>query len=140
MENEKIDQSRIAESVADKIPYEFIDFFLVKPMDPIKVKKEFTVPVTKDETPAADKNGVKAIDYQETKKEVKEVDSDWRKGIVIKSPKNYEKMLSDNEHNAYILNVKIGDTILFKDMSAKYFDLCKDTMLVRYYDILAIEK
>ena len=49
MEEEKIiDQSVLAEDVASKIPYEFRDFFLIKPLDPVKVKKEFSTPVAKE--------------------------------------------------------------------------------------------
>ena len=48
MEKEKIiDQSLVAESVAEKIPYDFVDSFLVKPLDPIKVMKQFNKPVEK---------------------------------------------------------------------------------------------
>ena len=43
MDEEKlIDQSVLAEDVSSKIKYEFRDFFLIKPLDPVKVKKEFS--------------------------------------------------------------------------------------------------
>ena len=62
MENEKlIDQSQLAESVSENIKYDFLDYFLVKPLDPVKVKKEFTKPVATG-TPAKDANGVEAQD------------------------------------------------------------------------------
>ena len=36
-DNEKLmDQAAVAESVSDKIKYEFSDYFLVKPLDPIR--------------------------------------------------------------------------------------------------------
>ena len=51
MEEEKIiDQTVLAEDLSSKIKYDFIDFFLVKPLDPVKVKKEFSTPVTDGKT------------------------------------------------------------------------------------------
>ena len=65
MEEEKIiDQSVLAEDVASQIKYQFLDFFLVKPLDPIKVKKEFSTPVAKTE-PVKDDNGIEAQDFDE---------------------------------------------------------------------------
>ena len=83
MEEKLIDQSPLAESVAENIKYEFLDFFLVKPLDPVKVKKEFSKPVTTG-TPAKDANGIEAQDFENVETEVKEVDSDYRRGIVLK--------------------------------------------------------
>jgi len=39
-DNKLMDQSQLAESIANKIEYSFTDAFLVKLLDPIKVKKE----------------------------------------------------------------------------------------------------
>ena len=78
MEDNKImDQSQLAESIANKIEYSFTDAFLVKLLDPIKVKKEFSKPV--DVKPAKkDDNGVEAVDFDKVETEVKEVESDFR--------------------------------------------------------------
>lgn len=135
MEEEKIiDQSVLAEDVASKIPYEFRDFFLVKPLDPVKVKKEFNTPVAKGE-PKADENGIEAQDFDEVKTEIKEVDSDYRRGIVLKSPVWYPaEEMKENE----IINT--GDVILFKDTSGMFFDLVKDSKIIRLYDIVAVER
>ena len=47
MEEDKIiDQSPLAESLSEQIKYQFLDFFLVKPLDPVKVTKEFSKPVS----------------------------------------------------------------------------------------------
>ena len=136
MEEEKIiDQSVLAEDVASQIKYQFLDFFLVKPLDPIKVKKEFSTPV--DTTIRKDENGIEAQDYKEVMTEVKEVDSDYRRGIVLKRPLYYEN--SDDNSNVY-LNIKIGDTVIFRDTAGLRFDLLKDSRLLRQYDILGIEK
>ena len=134
-----IDQSELANSVAEKIPYEFLDTFLVKLLDPIKVKKEFQVPVSKDNKPKKDKNGIEAVDFEETKTEVKEVESDYRKGVVLKVPYSYSAQLKD-EKISYVPTISIGDIVVFRDASARYFDLLKDSKLVRQFDIVAIEK
>lgn len=135
MENDNltIDQTPLAESVSSKIEYNFLDNFLVKQLDPIKVKKEFSKPVS-DNKPNVDKNGIKAVDYDKIETEVKETDSDFRKGVIIKIPMSYERM----ETKPY--DFKIGDVILFKDSRAGYFDLLKDSRLLNYYDIVAIAK
>lgn len=135
MENDNltIDQTPLAESVSSKIEYSFLDNFLVKQLDPIKVKKEFSKPVS-DNKPNVDKNGIKAVDYDKIETEIKETDSDFRKGIIIKIPMSYERM----ETKPY--DFKIGDVILFKDSRAGYFDLLKDSRLLNYYDIVAIAK
>ena len=137
MEDEKIiDQSVLAEDVASQIKYQFLDFFLVKPLDPIKVKKEFSTPVAKTD-PVKDENGIEAQDFDEVTTEVKEVDSDYRRGIVLKRPLYYEN--ADDNSNVY-LNIKIGDTVIFRDTAGLRFDLLKDSRLLRQYDILGIEK
>lgn len=132
-DNEKIDQSLVAESVSDKIKYEFRDFFLVKPLDPVKVKKEFTKPKT-DKAPTKDKNGIEAVDFDDVETEIKEVNSDFRKGIVLKVPTFLKNNSEANE------SIKVGDVIIFSEMAGKPFDLLKDSKLVRYYDVIAIER
>lgn len=129
MEEEKIiDQTALAEDVSNKIKYEFIDFFMVKPLDPIKIKKEISTPVT-DGKVVEDKNGVKAEDFDGVKTEIKEVDSDYRKGVVIKLPIYYKED-----------TIKVGDIVLFRDRAGLGFDLLKDSRLLRQYDILGIER
>ena len=133
-EDKMIDQSVLAEDVASKIPYEFRDFFLVKPLDPVKVKKEFNTPVAKGE-PKADENGIEAQDFDEVKTEIKEVDSDYRRGIVLKCPVWYPtEEMKENE----IIN--IGNVVLFKDTTGSFFDLVKDSKIIRLYDIVAVER
>jgi hypothetical protein len=134
-EENKVDQSVLAEDVSSKIPYEFLDLFLVKPLDPIKVKKEFSNPVTTG-TPVEDANGIKAQDFDRVETEVKEVDSDYRKGIVLKRPLYYE----NSKEDFGVAEIKIGDTILFRDAAGIHFDLLKDSRLLRAYDIAGIVK
>ena len=137
-ETNVIDQSVLAEDVAGKIKYDFLDSFLVKPLDPVKVKKEFSKPVEKSQA-EKDANGIKAVNYDEVTTEVKEVDSDYRKGIVLKVPMSYLRQLDGND-KVYLSQVKVGDVVVFRDRSCVYFDLIKDSRLVRYYDIVAIER
>jgi len=133
MEKENVDQHVLAEEVSEKINFEFRDHFLVKPLDPIKVKKEFIKPVLQQEA-VADKNGVEAVDYKDTDIEVKEVDSDYRKGIVLKLPTTF--YTDEKVANA----IKVGDTVIFPDTAGRKFDLLKDSRIIRYYDIIAIER
>ena len=136
-ENTIMDQSELAQSVAENVKYQFLDFFLVKPLDPIKVKKEFSKPVSTG-TPTKDKNGVEAQDFDNVETEVKEVDSDYRKGVVIKLPMYYTEPV-DPEHPT-MRPIKVGDVVIFREAAGLRFDLLKDSRLLRQYDILGIEK
>ena len=136
MEEDKIiDQSPLAESVSEQIKYQFLDFFLVKPLDPIKVTKEFSKPVSTG-TPVKDANGVEAQDFDSVETEVKEVNSDYRRGIVLKRPIYYE---SEDSKNTFI-PINIGDVVIFRDAAGLSFDLLKDSKLLRQYDILGVER
>ena len=130
----KVDQSKLAQSVAEKIQYEFNREFLVKPLPIEKVKKEFTTPVSTGKH--EDKDGSEANDYDEVKTEIKEVDSDFMKGIVLKVPHEFESQRSGSQFPP--IEVRQGDTLIFK-RSNRYFDLVKDTMLVSQFDIIAVE-
>lgn len=136
-ENTIMDQSELAQSVSENVKYQFLDFFLVKPLDPIKVKKEFSKPVSTG-TPTKDKNGVEAQDFDNVETEVKEVDSDYRKGVVIKLPMYYTEPV-DPEHPT-MRPIKVGDVVVFREAAGLRFDLLKDSRLLRQYDILGIEK
>ena len=128
---ERVDQAILAESLQKQIKYSFLDFFLVKPLDPIKVKKEFSKPVPTG-TPAKDENGIEAQDFDTVETEVKEVDSDFRRGIVLKRPLYYDNIKED----LGAAEIKIGDTVIFRDTTGIRFDLLKDSRLLRQYDIL----
>lgn len=136
MEEKLIDQSPLAESVAENIKYEFLDFFLVKPLDPVKVKKEFTTPV--DTTVKKDENGIEAQDFKEVMTEVKEVDSDYRRGIVLKRPLYY--LSEENKMLGTPSEINVGDVIIFRDPAGLRFDLLKDSRLLRMFDILGVER
>jgi hypothetical protein len=131
-EEVSVDQTPLAEDVSSKIKYEFFDSFLVKPLDPVKVMKEFSTPVSKEDV-KKDKNGVEAVDYDEVKTETKEVEANYRRGIVLKVPYNIQN--DERVHNW----IKIGDIIVYPDKTGRDFDLLKDSKLVRFYEIVAIE-
>lgn len=135
MEEIKIDQSVLAEDISSKIEYEFRNFFLVKPLDPIKVKKEFSKPVAKDDTAKKDENEIEAVDYEQVETEVKEVDSDYRTGVVLKVPFDSKNRMSSKDFPEMEINV--GDTVVYKDNRGIWFDLLKDTQLIGAYDIIA---
>lgn len=139
VQNTVVDQSVLANDVSNKIKYEFLDKFLVKPLDPIKVKKEFSSPVS-DKPAKKDADGVEAVDYEEVKTEIKEVDSDYRKGIVLKVPMSHSNSLKDQSVAKYTSEIKVGDVVIFRDRSSEFFDLIKDSRLVTYFNIVAIEK
>lgn len=124
---ELIDQSQLAQDVAEKIPYSFFDFFLVKPLEPIKVKKEFSKPVSNGTS--KDENGIEAEDFDKVETEVKEVDSDYRRGVVIKCPTYYDEPGAK-------MHANVGDVVIFRDTAGLRFDLVKDSRLLRLYDIL----
>lgn len=132
-----MEQGTLATSVSEKIPYEFNRSFLVKPLPMEKIKKEFTVPVEKEKT--TDDNGVEAVNFDETKTEIKEVESDFMKGIVLKVPHEYKNQSSGSEERFKPMEISVGDTLIFR-RSARYFDLVKDTKLVELFDIIAVEK
>ena len=139
MEEKMIDQGPVAETISEKIPYLFTDYFLVKPLDPIKVTKEFSTPVANTEE-KKDDNGIVAKDYDEVKKELKEVDANYRKGVVLKVPFQYETAYDEEDHMKYFPRIQVGDVVVFRDAAGFNFDLLKDSKLLRQYDIVAIEK
>lgn len=134
-DNKEIDQAPLAKDISDKLNIEFVDGFLVKPLEKIKVKKEFSKPVAKSDKPKKDKNGVAAIDYDKVETEVKEVDSDYREGIVLKIPFQYQKYMTAEDNP--VMPIKIGDTVIYEDKAARFFDLIKDTQIVKHYNIIA---
>lgn len=129
-----IDQSPLAEDVAKNIKYDFLDYFLVKPLDPVKIKKEFSKPVSKGKA-TKDAEGIEAVDFDEVETEVKEVNSDYRRGIVLKRPLYY----NGSDVIGTSSEIKVGDVVLFRDTAGLQFDLLKDSRLLRLYDIFGFE-
>lgn len=138
MNNEElIDQAPLAESVSEKIPYNFREHFLVKELEPVKVKKEFNIPIPKSEKPKKDENGVSAVEYDDVKTEVKEVDSDYRLGVVIKLPYNYT---NNQDETRPPFQINIGDVLVYTARYGREFDLIKGSALINTYDIIGIKE
>lgn len=131
------DTKKLAKSIEKGIRYEFSKEFLVKPLPRKKVKKSFVVPVKSDKQTGKDNNGVDAVDY-ETAEEIKEVDSSYRRGVVLKVPTTYTSQKADPRFNDNIPDVEVGDVIVYS--CGTYFDLFKDTQLVSMYDVTAVER
>lgn len=140
MDEQIIDQTQLAEDLSSKIKLEFSKEFLVKPLEPVMVKKEFDKPVAKDPTPKQDKDGVEAIDYDEVETEIKEVESDYRRGVILKVPTEYVHQKADETYGSSLLDLKVGDIILYLSRAGKWFDQVKDSQLLRLYDITAVER
>lgn len=139
MEDEKmIDQTQLAEDLSAKIKYDFAKQFLVKPLDPVMVKKKISEPVAKDNKPKKDEDGIEAVDYDEVKEEIKEVESDYKRGVVLKLPFSYTHPYDDDKIKQ--MPIKVGDVIIYKTFRTTYFDLLKDSQLVDIYDIVAVEE
>lgn len=131
------DTKKLAKSIEKGIKFAFAKEFLVKPLPKKKIKKTFVVPVKSDKQTGKDSNGVDAVDY-DTTEEIKEVDSTFREGVVLKVPTIYVSQKADERFNDNIPDVEVGDVIVYS--YGKYFDLFKDTQLVSMYDVTAVEK
>lgn len=118
-------EDKVLESVVSEIKYAFERDMLVKPLEPVMIKKEVTSPQLTGEK---DKEGNELYD---TKTEIKEVESDFSKGIILAIPPSYD--LTPVE----IKTLKIGDTVVYNKKFAKDFDLYRDSQLVKPYDVVA---
>lgn len=136
-EKEILENTKIAETVSEHINIDTLRQFLVKPMDPIMVKKEFSTPITEN-APVKDENGIEATDYEKVATEVKEVESDYRKGIVIKVPLEYQRMMNDEKFPA--TPIKVGNIVIYREKAGMWYDLLKDSVLIDSYSIIAIER
>ena len=120
-----IDQDKVLDDVINKIDYTMIKDILVKPLDTPKVMKHIVEQIPTDKVDEE----TKATIY-ETKESDKEVDSAFRKGIVLRLPSN----MPDNSP------IEVGDIVVFPYKFSIDFDLFKDSMLVKPYDVIALTK
>jgi len=107
---------KLLTNVIDDIPYELFTDVLIKPLPTIKVTKEVTRP----------KFVEGSMESTETETTTEEVDALFQTGIVLIMPES----LKD------ISKYTIGDTVIFPRKSYVYFDLYKDTIIVKSYDII----
>lgn len=131
------DTKKLAQSIEKGIKYEFAKEFLVKPLPKKKIKKSFTVPVKSEAQQGKDQNGIDAVDY-DTAEEIKEVDSVFSEGVILKLPTSYVYQKNNDKYGDNLPNIEVGDVVVYR--YANYFDLFKDTQLVSTYDVVAVEK
>ena len=117
-------EDKVLETVINGLEYIPLKDILIKPLEPIMVKKEVTEAVGTGE------KDVDGYEKFETKTEVKEVESEWRTGILLAIGTELTTLTTQPEF-------AVGDTVVFNKKFAKDFDLFKDSMLVRPYDCLA---
>lgn len=121
MVNDVSDES-LLKVVTDGIKYRFKKDILVKPLDPIKVKRIMNIPVKTEEV---DEEGQPIM---EMKQEEVDVDSTFREGIVLALPT--EAHCGDN--------LLVGSKVVYTNKYAIDFDLFKDSVLVKPYDVVAV--
>ena len=124
---ENVSNETIAKAVASKMGYEFSNMILVKPMDVEKVTKTLTVP---EDSGEKDEEGQPLM--QMTIKDI-ETESLLRKGVILALPASYKS----TEGKEGILNLQVGDIVVYPNKRSIDFDLFKDSALVPYYEVLA---
>lgn len=113
-------EDKVLETVINGLEYAPLKDILIKPLDPIMITKEVTEAVGTGE------RDIDGYEKFEQKTEVKEVESEWRTGIVLFIPESLQ-----------VTDFVVGDTIAFNKKFAKDFDLFKDSQLVKPYDCVA---
>lgn len=122
-QNENEQESVLLNDVIKNIKFSTLKDIMVKPLATDKIKKEV---ISQVPTGKKDDNGYELYD---TKTEIKEVDSDFGRGIVLVLPLDCE-----------IPNIKVGNIVIYNKKFAMNFDLYKNSQLVKPYDIVALEK
>jgi co-chaperonin GroES (HSP10) len=124
---ENVDNAVIAAAVSDKVGYEFSQLILVKPLELEKVFKTLTVP---EDSGEKDEDG--EVIMQMTIKQI-ETESMLRKGVVIKLPASMDATRGKEG----MLQLKVGDIIVYPNKRSIDFDLFKDSALVAFHEVLA---
>lgn len=122
--NEATDAS-IAQSINDGLKYSFLKDLLVKPLPVQMIEKVVTTQIPTGETDEA------GFNLYETKEEIKSEEADYREGIVISLPSTLDPST---------LGFGIGDTVVFHKRYPAYFDLFRDSMIIKPYDVIAVIK
>ena len=118
---DNVSNEKLLEMVVEKLVYEPIKDILVKPLELIMIDREVNVPFKSEEL---DEDGEPIM---EMRKEIQQVPSVFRKGIVLALP------IDSN----YCKEINVGDTIVFNGkFNSVEFDLFKDSMLVKPFDVL----
>jgi len=114
-----------------KLPFEPIDErILVKPLEPIKITKTHDVIDEKATAKAKAKNEAGISDIK-TKSVTEEVESNLRVGVILAIGEGEYKR-TEQHTTPY----EVGDKIVYIHKAAMPFELFKDSVLLRKYDIL----
>ena len=125
---ENMSNEVLANTISEKIGYRFTNLILVKPLELEKVYKTLTVPEYSGEK---DEDG-EAI-MQMTIKQI-ETESMLRKGVVLKLPVSMEA----TKGKEGMLQLSVGDIIVYPNKRSIDFDLFKDSALVAYHEVLSV--
>lgn len=120
-----MEEDKILKTVVDSLEYEMLVDVLVKPLPVDMITKEVLEPRPTGKK-VKDELGLEVEELGEPEKVIKEVESNFRKGIVLALPSTW----NDDR-------IKIGDTVIFPKNQAIYFDLYKDSMLVKGYTLIS---
>lgn len=115
----------IAQSINDGLKYSFLKDLLVKPLPVQMIEKVVTTQIPTGETDEA------GFNLYETQEEIKSEEADYREGIVISLPSTLDPST---------LGFGIGDTVVFHKRYPAYFDLFRDSMIIKPYDVIAVIK
>jgi len=116
----------MAKVISAGLEYLMTKDVLVKPLEVVKVQKQFEEPIVDKRTK---KDGLDVNDYSKTRTVTKEVESNFKKGIVLSIPTCLKEIKQDFE---------VGDIVIFPKKFAIEYDLFKDSLLVKPYDIVAV--
>ena len=116
-----VSNEKLLELILERWEYSPVKDVLVKPLAPIMLKKIKNVPVQTDEL---DEDGKPLMKMEEQEVEVESI---FREGVVLAVPSN---VLLDEA-------IKVGAIVVFNHkFNTIEFDLFKDSVLVKPYDIL----
>ncbi len=110
----------LANVVNGGVGYNMVKDILVKPLPVTKLLRVVNVPTKTDEV---DEEGQPIM---EMKQEEVEVDSSFRTGIVIALPPS-----------GVPEGINVGTKVVYPNKYAMEFDLFKDSVLIKHYDIVA---
>lgn len=116
-------ENELLNTVLKTIDFDLIKDVLVKPLEPIMVTKEIDEQVPNGLT---DEEGFNLYD---TVKKTVEVESDFAKGVVLSLP--IDCGMTEFKY-------KPGSIVAYNKRMAKYYDLYKDSQLVKPYDIVSV--
>jgi co-chaperonin GroES (HSP10) len=117
-------KTTILDTIVSGLPYRPRYDIIVKPLETIQVEKELVEKVDTGEFETDETTGMQAAKY-ETKTVTKTVDANFQEGIVIATPTTSD--------------IKVGDCVVFGKNKGISFELFKDSVLLRDFDIVAFK-